>query len=276
MKSLIISVIISTSIFAQTNPLKTARNIRLFADYLCCEQDYLRAAEEYKKLLNTFTSDTILYKTAKCYSIIGDYDEAEKFFSRIDSSSIFLNNAIRELGKIYYLSKDELSLNKISGKNEFAMSDLIKLKIALMLGSNKINYNLTELLPENDSDFEVFNKLMYERQNPDYKSELIAGILSAIIPGSGKIYTEEYGDGITSFILTGLFSYLAYDYFRHQHKFRGYLFSTITAGFYLGNVYGSVASAQIFNAKVEFSFLEKLSDFLIKRNYFVKEYEFCK
>lgn len=276
MKSLIISVIISTSIFAQTNPLKTARNIRLFADYLYCEQDYLRAAEEYKKLLNTFTSDTILYKTAKCYSIIGDYDEAEKFFSRIDSSSIFLNNAIRELGKIYYLSKDELSLNKISGKNEFAMSDLIKLKIALMLGSNKINYNLTELLPENDSDFEVFNKLMYERQNPDYKSELIAGILSAIIPGSGKIYTEEYGDGITSFILTGLFSYLAYDNFRHQHKFRGYLFSTITAGFYLGNVYGSVASAQIFNAKVEFSFLEKLSDFLIKRNYFVKEYEFCK
>jgi TM2 domain-containing membrane protein YozV len=274
MKSFFISLLLIISIYSQSNPLKQPQNIKLFADYLFCEQDYLRAAEEYISLKDTYLSDTIIYKIAKCYSIIGEFDKSLNYFFNIPASSVFYDNVKREIGKIYFLNEDEISLNKMMVEKENSFNDLLKLKIALKLLKNQTD-DIENLLTYDDEDFITLRKFYSQRKNPDYKSETVAGILSAIIPGSGKIYTEEYSDGITAFILTGIFSYLAYDNLKHEHNFRGYLFTGIAAGFYFGNIYGSVASAQIFNAKVDFSFLRSLSEFLIMRNYFVKEYEFC-
>ncbi|MBI5661319.1 MAG: hypothetical protein HZC46_04135 [Ignavibacterium album] len=274
MKSFFISLLLIISIYSQSNPLRQPQNIKLFADYLFCEQDYLRAAEEYISLKETYLSDTIIYKIAKCYSIIGEFDKSLNYFFNIPASSVFYDNVKREIGKIYFLNEDEISLNKMMFEKENSFNDLLKLKIALKLLKNQTD-DIENLLTYDDEDFITLRKFYSQRKNPDYKSETVAGILSAIIPGSGKIYTEEYSDGITAFILTGIFSYLAYDNLKHEHNFRGYLFTGIAAGFYFGNIYGSVASAQIFNAKVDFSFLRSLSEFLIKRNYFVKEYEFC-
>ncbi len=271
----LISLLISFPIFCQSNPLKYPENKKLFGDYLFCEQDYLRAAEEYISLAESFLSDTIIYKIAKSFSIIGDFDKSLYYFHRVPVTSVFYENARRETGKIYYLRKDEQSLSKIILDKDNSCIDLLKLKIALKLSENQID-KVEQLIIYDDQDFTVLRKFYFQRRNPAYKSETIAGILSIVIPGSGKIYTEEYSDGITAFILTGLFSYLAYDNLKHQHKFRGYLFSGVAAGFYFGSIYGSIASAQIFNAKVDFNFNELLSEFLSKRNYFVKEYEFCK
>jgi len=113
------------------------------------------------------------------------------------------------------------------------------------------------------------------KKKSPYKSEAIAGVLSAIIPGAGKIYTEDYGDGITAFILTGLFGYLAYTNFKHDHQARAWIFTAVGAGFYLGNIYGSIASAQIFNAKINFDFDEGVKFYLEEKNYFVPVYDFC-
>lgn len=274
MKSFFISLLLIISIYSQSNPLRQPQNIKLFADYLFCEQDYLRAAEEYISLKDTYLSDTIIYKIAKCYSIIGEFDKSLNYFFNIPASSVFYDNVKREIGKIYFLNEDEISLNKMMVEQENSFNNLLKLKIALKLSKNQTD-DIKNLLTYDDEDFIILRKFYSQRKNPAYKSETVAGILSAIIPGSGKIYTEEYSDGITAFILTGIFSYLAYNNLKHEHNFRGYLFTGIAAGFYFGNIYGSVASAQIFNAKVDFSFLRSLSEFLIKRNYFVKEYEFC-
>ncbi|MCX8107118.1 MAG: hypothetical protein N3D80_14725 [Ignavibacterium album] len=275
MKSIIISLAFSTILIAQINPLKSPDNIKLFADHLYCEQDYSRAAEEYKSLPDFKISDTILYKIGKCYSIIGDYDEAMFFFTALNSSSPFADYANNEIGKIYFLKKDLSSLDRLIDCKINSRTNLIKLKIALMLESKTPDFNLNEYITETDSDYIEISRLYFERNNPGYKSELLAGILSSVIPGSGKIYTENYGDGITAFILTGLFSYLAYDNFKHNHNFKGYLFSGIAAGFYFGNIYGSVASAQIFNVRVDFDFLKNLSDFISRKSYFTEDYDFC-
>jgi TM2 domain-containing membrane protein YozV len=112
--------------------------------------------------------------------------------------------------------------------------------------------------------------------DPHYKSLALAGTLSAIIPGSGKMYVGEWGDGITALLTTSLFAFLAYDNFRNDHTTRAWIFSGIGAFFYAGNIYGSIASAQIFNAKIEFEFNEGLNLFLEKNNYFLPEYDFCK
>jgi len=106
------------------------------------------------------------------------------------------------------------------------------------------------------------------KKKPPYKSEELAGILSAIIPGAGKIYTQDYGDGITAFLLTGLFGYLVYTNFGHNHATRVWIFTALGVGFYAGNIYRSVASAQIFNARINFEFDEGVKLYLEEKKLF--------
>ncbi|MEJ5262005.1 MAG: hypothetical protein WHT45_04945 [Ignavibacterium sp.] len=273
---IIFSIVFCVSTFAQTNPLKSDLNRKLFADYLYCEQDYLRTAEEYESLSQTFVSDTVLYKIGKSYSIIGDYSKAINSFNLIpDSSEMFFNSRL-ELAKIFYLSNEKNLLRNLLTSDNFSSPQLKKILIAFYLKINQPDSISNDLFQLSDEDEFTFKNFFERRKNPPYKSEVVAGILSTVVPGAGKIYTEDYGDGITAFILTGLFSYLAYDNFKHAHNFRAYLFSGLAAGFYLGNIYGSVASAQIFNAKIDFNFLKELSDYLSNKNYFINEIEFCK
>jgi len=49
------------------------------------------------------------------------------------------------------------------------------------------------------------------------KSPLKAAIFSAVIPGAGKIYANEYSDGIYAFIATLVAGYLAFDNFKAGH-----------------------------------------------------------
>lgn len=276
MLRIIFSIVFCVSTFAQNNSLKSDLNRKLFADNLYCEQDYLRAAEEYESLSQTFLSDTVLYKIGKSYSIIGDYSKAINSFNLIPVSSEMFFNSRLEQAKIFYLTNEKKMLLNLLTLDNFSSPELKKILIAFYLKMNQTDSISNDLFQFSDEDESTFKNFFERRKNPPYKSEILAGILSAIVPGAGKIYTEEYGDGITAFILTGFFSYLAYDNFKHSHNFRAYLFSGLAAGFYLGNIYGSVASAQIFNAKIDFDFLKELSDYLSNKNYFINEIEFCK
>jgi len=77
-------------------------------------------------------------------------------------------------------------------------------------------------------------------------------------------------------VVTGLFAFLAYDNFQAEHTTRAWIFTGLGAFFYAGNIYGSIASAQIFNAKIDFDFSNGLKLFLDQQNYFLPEYDFCK
>ena len=126
------------------------------------------------------------------------------------------------------------------------------------------------------SEQEEIRTLYQMKLNPPSKNPIIASILSAIIPGAGKFYTGEISDGILAFVTTGLFSFLAYDNFKADHNFRGGLFSGLAVMFYAGNIYGSFASAQIFNAQVKYEFNLRIDSFLSSKNYFIPPYDFCK
>ena len=116
-----------------------------------------------------------------------------------------------------------------------------------------------------------------QKLNLPQKSLTTAGLLSAVVPGLGKIYAGEIGDGITALIINGLLGFLAYDNFRAGHQFRGWLFTGLTAFFYGGNIYGSVAAAQIFNKRVRVNYEEELRIYLERENYFLPDYQnLCK
>jgi len=273
--------ILFTSGFSQQIDFHSPQNIKQFADFLFCDKDYLRAIDEYEKYLNINDNDTARFKIALGYSLINDQTNALQKFRLIAESSLFYEQSrmerlkslfLQNADSLFYFSADEL----INSNSPYSNNAHRLTNISLLLINNELPVKEKFLIPFENDQKSILNNFYDSKKNPSYKSEVLAGILSAIIPGSGKIYTKNYGDGITAFLLTGLFSYLAYTNFEHNHPTRGWIFTLLGTGFYAGNVYGSVASAQIFNAKINFEFDEGVKLFLEEKNYFTPVYDFCK
>ena len=273
----ILFIVLAFPIISQEIDFNSPNNIKLFADFLFCEKDYLRAIDEYEKYLKVTDDDTVQFKIALAYSRMNDIESSLKIIDQIKETSVFCEESLSEKLKLLFMKNDDSLFYQFAGKIAAADKKYQKLyNIYGLLNEVKFKNNENFLFPFDDEEKISLEKFYDQKLNPPYKSKMLAGIFSALIPGSGKIYTEEYGDGITSFILTGLFTYLAYTNFDHKHYTRAWIFTAVGVGFYTGNVYGSVASAQIFNAKVNFDFENGVKLYLEEKNYFTPEYEFCK
>lgn len=283
MKILLLFLIFLSPLIKSQNELHTKKNIKLFADYLFCSKDYLRAADEYKRFLLLEENDSIKYRLALSYLNIKELKRAENLFVSFADNSVFKAESERELFKTLFLQEDYEKLRNLYSEKrtnytpDFQEENSLK-KLYLF------SYFFTDnKLPSKDEFINSFKNYdrnitdFYDRKiNPPYKNQFLAGILSAIIPGAGKIYTKNYTDGIFAFLTTGIFSFLAYDNFRADHKFRAWLFTGIASLFYAGNIYGSVSSAQLYNVKIRFNFNADLNHFLSSNNYFIPDYNFCR
>jgi TM2 domain-containing membrane protein YozV len=92
-------------------------------------------------------------------------------------------------------------------------------------------------------------RLALEAVNLPRKSGVTAGVLSALIPGSGKIYVGKVGDGLFSLVTISFTVWQAIDGFdeRGSRSTKGWIYGALSGGFYAGNVYGSVLAARQFN-----------------------------
>lgn len=253
------------------NILLSQENIRIFADYLFTQKDYLRAFYEYEKLNEFNKNDTVIYKSAYSLIEIDKYNEANVLLNKIPNGSK-LNFFSRELqNKISFLNGENTSSEKKESISQ------IRLSLYSSFYGNNLIENKENFISafEKENQFEI--QKLYERKvNPEYKSPLKAALLSFILPGAGKIYSGEIGDGIAAFVATSLSGYLAYSNFKEKHKFRSWLFAGITFLYYAGNIYGAAASADIFNKKIDFELKIDLDYFLKSNNYFIEAPEFIK
>ena len=274
---------LTTVQFAQSANVdfNSPQNIRKFADYLFCNNDYLRAALEYERLAEINMSDTIEFKIALSYSYLKDYYTAIQKFSGIINSSVYFNEAKLERMKTNFL------INDFTGVRSYYKNSFITEVDKYQTEGEKLfnfSYLFTDdelpskdefLLPFDINEKEAISSFYDWKKEPPYKDGTLAGIMSAIIPGSGKMYIGEIGDGIVAFITTTVFAFIAYDNFKAGHTTRAWIWTGVAAFFYAGNVYGSVAAAQVHNAKIIFEFNEGLNVYLNKNNYYIKNYEFC-
>ena len=274
----IIFLLIPFSISSQSKSFDflSTENIKKFADHLFCERDYLRAIEQYELINNQFVSDTIQFKVMLGYSKLDLCQRSNEVLSSIQTQSKFYADAflLSLKNKLLIEHKSLLNSDKLFFDNEHLVR-INKLITASLLYDD--SFSLTkEKFIQPFSDEKKILSLYYDlKTNPPYKSPALAGVLSAVIPGSGKMYVGEWGDGITALLATGLLAFLAYDNFKADHTARAWIFTGLGAFFYAGNIYGSAAAAQIYNEKVDFEFNNGLKLFLEEKNYFVPDYDFC-
>ena len=279
---ILLFTILQVSVFCQStsdNDLFSPLNRLKFGESLYNDKDFLRAANEFKEYLKVHSNDTVQFKFADSFFKISRFTEAADNFK-----GLFFNSSLSEEARLMFYESNFFQNNfktfrelteQMNYQTLKYQNEIDRLKFATYFFDDSILPNENMLLkPFPDSSQSQLSQFYYQKKFPKYKSLGTAALLSAMIPGAGKIYTGEIGDGITAFISTALSAYLAYANFKANHQFRGWLFTGLTAFFYGGSIYGSAAAAQIYNARIRFDFNSEVKVYFEQRNYFLPAVDF--
>ena len=253
-----------------------SRNIYRFADYLYNEGDYLRAAGEFQRYLFAFDSlpphaDSIFYKIGRCYGLGGNLLNAIDYFSRIIDrypQSYLLDQSRYHIALSYSLmGRFEESTSLLYSDFPSIKQNDVKQKMEQLIALNYIQQkkwntaiNFLDTLKTNNSQNILIKNFAEAGEQLPRKNKFLSGLFSTVIPGAGKVYSGRSWDGIFSFITIGLTGWQAYEGFREDgtHSIKGWILGSISSIFYLGNIYGSVVAAQIYNEQQEENLLNKL------------------
>lgn len=252
-------------------------NILKFADHLYQERDYVRAAGEYQRYLfySTQNDDSVLYKIGLCYRLARDTGRAINYFRKIASRSSETSlrfPANYQIAYTYFL--DDQHENSLQYLNQI-LDDTKRAdehgKLQILAAFNYLHQkrwsdaeHVLDSMAARDENLNLTASLLNARAREGMdlprKSPIMAGLFSAVIPGTGRMYCGEYGDGIYSLIITGITGWLAWDGFRENgiRSVSGWVFGSVCGIFYAGNVYGSAIAARIHNHCLEADLLERL------------------
>jgi hypothetical protein len=227
-----------------------------FAEYLSSSHQYKLAAEEYERLIY-FDENNLSYKfnLVKNYRLSGDLktgiNRVYYFYGR--SPDMLPPVIAKEFLKLQLLSDSLAIVSRITnGKSLLSQENKMVFQSfnLLLAGDYRSAELLAKVAEETYPSFPSgIYKLTKEAGNIRFKSTFVAGSFSAIIPGAGKFYTKNWADGVFSMLFVAGSAWQAYRGF-HEHGSKsayGWTFASISASFYIGNIFGSVKAARKYN-----------------------------
>jgi hypothetical protein len=240
------SLLIQTT-FAQDD-LFSYRNSLRYVNYLEQSAKHQQALIELERLHFMHPSnDSLLLLRMKNYRLAGEPISGINLYQRMgkQSESYLCREYVFSMmsAKLY---KDVGSyLNNESCLNENYRYYFSSANLAFQSKPKEALSLLSKCTPQPGFPLGEMNSLLKMAADVKYKSPFLAGAMSAVVPGSGKVYTGDWPDGLLSFIFVGATGFQAYRGFRNNgvNSLRGWIFSSLCFGFYTGNIYGSVKSA---------------------------------
>lgn len=183
-------------------------------------------------------------------------EEASLRFDKIGSHSAFYDKSLffnvisnAHLGRY---DRCESLLNSYSGPYK-ELQSLEQAGLALLRdrpddylrASSGFTYSQYALTESENMLGEIYEK----RYGSKGKSPALAAAASAVIPGLGKIYAGELGEGLSSFLVIGSMAAITAENWSRNGitNWKTILFGTLSAAFYIGNIYGSYVSVSIHN-----------------------------
>lgn len=240
-------------------------------DAFMAEGEYYRAVTEYKKYMTLFPdgirSDAALYKIGMAYYRGLEYDSAAASFTLLRSrfpESRYSKEAAYQEGICYARLKNfDSAVNRLeiaaSDKSDGDISSRARLLTSLVqfdrgdIPSSRKNLNLFLAdFPDDARSVNVQNALSILKEAPDKprKSPELAGVMSAVLPGSGHMYAGHYGDGATALLLNGLFIAGTVVAVQQENYAVAGIVGVIGLPFYIGNIYGAANAANKWNLGV--------------------------
>lgn len=245
--------------------------IRL-GDAFMDEGEYYRAVTEYKKLLILFPdsqdADYAWYKIGMAYYKGEEYQDCAESFSSLRAKykqSEYLDEAqffealcfwrAEQLEPARMLFDDLARSHPDSRYAPLSLmgSSLVALDEENIAASSSRLVQLIKRYPHEESAQKAGKAiaLLHQYQEIPQKSEVLAAVLSALVPGSGYMYAAHYGDGVTAFAINGLWIAGAVTGIRAEYYAVAGVLAGVGLPFYLGNIYGSANAAKKWNLKVK-------------------------
>jgi tetratricopeptide (TPR) repeat protein len=270
--SIILMTVTPLVTYADSGDFASSEGILNFAYHLFQEGDYQRSASEYTRYQFLFPGKKtgfVLLMKGICHSRLGEYKKALDVFSSIQESDDELRAVADYETALVFLNRREyvkcrtyLSETEPPGISDFHDRYIITAFTYLFEKKwDKADKALTKTdsILKND-----LHSLATEGSRTLRKSPVAAGIFSTILPGTGKMYSERWRDGLFSFVSIGTLAGLSvYNFLTDgTGSLKGWIYAGIGGLFHFGNIYGSVVSAQDYNTFQEKRLEEKISRLL--------------
>jgi hypothetical protein len=168
---------------------------------------------------------------SNCY--LNKFDAAKNVFLNLETSdSLLIATRNFELAGLSLIQRDFKSFDKLTSNFSEKYYQISKQQASLLDHKTKIQ--------------------KFQRKSP-----LKAGILSALLPGLGKLYVgQQLGQGISTFIQNAVFGIQTIEAYRKAgpKSARFIIYGSLFSVFYVGNIWGSALSVSIkrqeFNEKI--------------------------
>jgi tetratricopeptide (TPR) repeat protein len=281
--SLLQRILVTGVLFVVFFPAMPLAKTRLgFADRLMAEGDYFRAISEYKAVM--YYSDNISVKQHCLRQITAGYFKSNKYKSCIEYAARLLDGkavdgenktfANQYIGLGYYGLKvvpmAETYLQKAMQTDKKGSSLLFLALIDAEKGkysdaSSKFR-ELTEKYPHSPltEQSQTYAAEILKGKGLETRSPFLATCFSAIVPGSGQLYSGHFYDGLQAFCYVGVFAYASYLTYEHDRDTKRYgntyVMLSITGIFHLGNILGANRTARFYNKKKQELFVAPLRD----------------
>lgn len=257
-KFLLILLLLHVFIAVSGQNYFSAENSKKFAEYLMDTKQYGLATDEFEKVVFLQPADTnALLLLIKSYRLNDQADIAlnriHQFYPKHESMPVpfakeFMNNSL-------LLENFEEVNTFLSQSKQFSKTDIANYQLNFFILSRNWDaawdyYQITtnntiSFLPELES-------MMKKKSALKYKSPLLSGTLSMIIPGMGKVYSNRWKDGLISFLFVGANAWQAYRGFKKDgtDSVFGWIMGSVAFSFYIGNIYGSVKATKKYNTQL--------------------------
>ncbi|MDA3893157.1 MAG: hypothetical protein PF517_15960 [Salinivirgaceae bacterium] len=246
---------------AQTDSLKVTQEIQ-FIDYLVASQQNTEALYLINRYINTsafkIKADSMHFLKGKALYNQQLLHESSNAFSKV--SPKFTNYLPAKLLQAYEYThigdskKSEQILDSLECSDPL-ISELIKFEKAsiYILNSNMDAFNKYQTIQDTsfnqlyDAQLKL-NDYAFRIQHHKTKSPLIAGLMSAVIPGSGKMYTGKIGEGISTLLGMSVLGAITYENYSKVgiSNYKTILFGSLFTVLYAGNIFGSVYSVKVY------------------------------
>jgi tetratricopeptide (TPR) repeat protein len=235
--------------------LFNSQNTAKYAEFLFLSGNYHEAIEEYERLIFTNQADDdSRLRLVKSYRLAGMPERASNRMKALwQNPETVSQNVAKELFALKVINstlgqtEQSLADNRLLSQEEkafFSVSSAL-LKDDFLLADTLLD----KFLPHANNALLAFRSITDEALSQSFKSPLLAGMMSAALPGSGKIYTGNWEDGLLATAIIGVSAWQAYRGFeRHgTSSAYGWIYSAIGGAFYIGNIYGSVKETNRYN-----------------------------
>jgi tetratricopeptide (TPR) repeat protein len=249
-----------------------------FANHLYEKQDYYRALTEYQRFVFLFPkdhrADQAKLQIGRCYRWEGRPDKAFSYLIRLFNSradepvgveALLEMVAIREEQERYprAIYWAEQFVERYPDHSEI---DRVYLQLAwLQIDSARYEAaiaTLERIQPESEHYPRARSLRQALRQRPEVgkSSPVVAGVLSAVLPGSGHFYAGRPGQATSSLLLNGLFITGAVLAFEHDSPVLGGILVFFEVGWYVGGIRSAAQAAREENQKEESKYRQELKE----------------